>query len=196
MKKHFNCTVEGKELGGVNMFKVTCFMDKEPHILFPLLLPLRFTWSSNQSIVWKNESTEFKIVPFSRNGREKKGYRIHFKGSPEAFRYLFDQSIARFNPEITAIEWVHTSDKAQSQLVRIAELHEYRRCTQYGLYEKEDVSIVLMPSSEIHLQYRDRKIHCSRVPTLMEKMEQTASVFIEKKPFDLFSFEGESLQWQ
>ena len=196
MKKNFDCMVEGKGNGNESVFKVTCFMDEEPNILFPLLLPLRFTWLGNQSIVWKNESTEFLIVPFSRNGREMKGYRIHFKGSPEAFHYLFDQSVARFNPIITAIEWVHVSNKTQNQLVGIAEQHDYRRCTQYGLYEKKDVSVILLPSSEIHLQYRDKRIHCSQVPRLMEKMQNIASIFMEK-PMGLFAYsEDENFQWQ
>lgn len=188
--------VEKKRKVDLTNFKVTCFLDEEANILFPMLLPLRFHWTSQNSVVWENETTRFEIVPFTRNGREKKGYRIHFKGSPEAFQYLFNQSIARFNPIITAIEWTHVSEKSQSHLVGIAEQNNYRRCTQYGLYEKENVSIVLLPTNEIHLQYRERKIYSSQVSNLMEKLEKTAAVFMES-PMNLFSlFEGENLQWQ
>lgn len=169
------------------VFKLSCFMKEEPAILFPLLLPMHFKWSDNHSITWKNEGTEFTIIPFSTRGREIVGYRIVFTGTPEAFDYLLDQFLSRFKPLISGIEWIHSSDKSQSELIRLAENSPYLRCSQYGLYEHKGIGIVLLPSSEINLQIRNQSITTRNVLQHMRAIEETASVFLPKT-IDLFSF--------
>lgn len=171
----------------MTVFKLSCFMKDEPAVLFPLLLPLRFKRSENQSITWQDGGTEFTIIPFSSRGREIVGYRIVFKGTPEAFDYLLDQFLSRFKPLISGIEWIHSSGKSQSELVRLAEKSPYLRCSQYGLYEHRGIGIVLLPNGEINLQIRNQSITTRNVLQHMQTLEETAAVFLPK-PIDLFSF--------
>jgi len=167
-------------------------MEQDPSVLFPLLIPLRFKWSDRNSIIWKNEDTEFKIIPFASKGREKMGYRIEFKGSPESCQYLMDQFLSRFNPQISCIEWVHESDMPQKELVKLAEKSKYQRGSLYGIYDHDGIGVVLLHSNTVHLQVRDHSLTTRSLLRFMQSIEVTASVFLEK-PIDLFSFaeEGE-----
>jgi len=140
----------------MSVYRLTCFIKEEPHVLFPLLLPLRFKWSNRESITWSDEVTEFKIIPFATKGRETMGYRIHFKGTPDACQYLMDQFLSSFNPTISGIEWVHESDKNQSELIKAAERSNYLRGSLYGLFEHKGIGIVVLPTNDIHLQIRNQ----------------------------------------
>ncbi|MEK5071775.1 hypothetical protein [Sporosarcina sp. FSL K6-1508] len=173
------------------MYRLTCFIQEEPHVLFPLLLPLRFKWTERQSITWTDGVTEFKIVPFASKGRGTMGYRIHFKGTPDACQYLMDQFLNRFNPLINGIEWIHKSEKTQSELIRIAEQSHYSRCSLHGIYENKEIGIVILPTNDIHLQIRGQKILVRNVSKFMRDMESTGAVFLDK-PIDLFSFAEEA----
>ncbi|MDX1807713.1 MAG: hypothetical protein R3267_11870 [Paenisporosarcina sp.] len=170
-------------------FKIVCFIKEEPTILFPLLLPFRFQWSDKQTLTWQDEFCHFRIVPFSSVGRESMGYRVVFTGSVESCQYLFDQSLSRFSPSISGIEWTHQTGLTQSQLVNRAEKAGYTRGSLLGLYEHKGIGIVLLPNGDINIQIRNRHIQAKNLYKLMGDMETAAAPFLPK-PFDLFNLDG------
>ncbi len=192
-KKATDCSHYGNG-GSVenSLYRITCFMKEGPTKLFPMLLPLQFTWTERQSITWSSEKLFFKIVPFASAGREKSGYRIHFNGNPEELQYLMDQFLSTFQPEFTGIEWVHESDKSQTELIRLADRNHFTRSSIRGIYEREQVGVVLLPSNTVHLQIRNHSITLRNLSEHMRAIEITAQTFLEK-PVDLFSFAEEVL---
>ncbi|WP_028393919.1 hypothetical protein [Bacillus cihuensis] len=169
------------------MFRVTCFVKEKPATLLPLFLPLRFVWTKKNGVVWKNENVEFRIQPFTSEGRESHGYRIFFCGNPEAFQYLFDLSIGQFSPTITGVEYTGESEESQNSLVRLAEKNGFSRGSLYGIYEHKGIGVVLLPSGEFNLQIRNRKLTCSSIKNVMNNIEEVAEVF-RPDHYDLFSF--------
>lgn len=174
----------------MSVYKITCLIEEEPAVLFPLLLPMQFKLSKNNSITWQNEKTSFEITPFTSRGRGVFGYHITFIGNPESCRYLMDQFLSPFKPLISGIEWIHQSIKTQSDLIRLSEQHRFLKCSHRGLYEKNGVGVVLLPNAEIHLQIRCRKISVSNLPNILLEITDIASVY-QEKPVDLFSFNEE-----
>lgn len=84
------------------------------------------------------------------------GYRVLFTGSEESCQYLFDQSMARFSPSISGIEWVHQTELSQIELIKRAEKAGYQRGSLYVLYEHDGIGLVLLPNGDINIQIRNR----------------------------------------
>ena len=84
------------------------------------------------------------------------GYRVLFTGSEESCQYLFDQSMARFSPSISGIEWVQQTELSQIELIKRAEKAGYQRGSLYVLYEHDGIGLVLLPNGDINIQIRNR----------------------------------------
>ncbi|MEK3977336.1 hypothetical protein MKZ20_21775 [Psychrobacillus sp. FSL K6-2684] len=168
-------------------YRVTCFMEKEPSEIFPLLLPLHFKWAERESIVWEKNGIRLQIIPFSSKGSDSMGYRILYHGNPDTFVKLMDHFLGGFTPFFSGIEWINQTKNSQESLVKLAEEERYERCSMYGLYEHKGVGIVLMPSGEVNLQVRNRKINSFNLSKLMYCIESVAAAF-QPKAVDLFSF--------
>lgn len=177
------------EFEGDRYYRITCFLREEPSVLFPMLLPMNFHWTERHSITWSSEGLYFKIVPFLIAGREKSGYRIHFNGRPDEFQYLLDQFLGNFQLKFSGIEWVHESEKSQDELIRLAERHKFKRSSIRGIFENEQVGVVLLPTNAVHLQVRNQEITLRNLTAHMQLIDQTAAAFLER-PLDLFSFAG------
>lgn len=179
------------------MFKVSFFIKEKEQELFPLLQPLRFSINRDHKVVWRYKGSEFVIQPFSVVGRESQGYRAYFKGSPEAFQYLFDFALGCFSPKINGIEYVYSSDQKQTELVKIAENNSLRRESIYGLYRQGRIGIVILPNGRMTFQIRNCKIRQSELASVFNEIESVVQLF-KPQDFNLFSFttnneEGEFL---
>lgn len=174
----------------MSVYKLTCFLKEGPATLYPLLRPLNFQLTRDQSMIWTNGELSFQITPLTSRGRGLNGYHISYRGNPESCSYLMDQFLGAFDPLISGIEWVSESDLARPELIRLSEKANFMKCSLLGLYEHKGVGIVLLPNSEIHLQIRCRQISNSNLPALMSDIMNVAAVY-EEKPIDLFSFAEE-----
>lgn len=117
------------------------------------------------------------------------GYRVLFTGSVESCQYLFDQSMARFSPSISGIEWVHQTELSQIELIKRAEKAGYQRGSLYGLYEHDGIGLELLPNGDINIQIRNRFIQAKQLYRLMARIEEVAAPFLPK-PYDLFNMDG------
>lgn len=161
-------------------------MKEGPNVLFPMLLPFQFTWSKGEAVIWKDGQCSFEIVSFSVRGRETNGYRILYKGAAESFPKLLNKFLGTFELSFSGIEWVADTEHSQSELIRLAEQNQFTYCSMYGLYEYQDVGIVLMPNSQVHLQIRNQRITSRNVLAHMQKIEGISTRF-SRQPLDLFS---------
>lgn len=169
------------------LYKITCFIQHEPKTLFPLLNPLGFIRSRENTLVWRNGQHCFTIAPFSSKGRESQGYRVYFNGSPEAGQYLFEQTIGRYSPRIRGVEYQTSLGKTQHEMVNIAD-RLFKRGCMYGVYETNNrIGIIVLPNGDIVIQLRNIPIKVHKLTDYMREIEQILDK-IRPDTFDLFSY--------
>ena len=171
-------------------YKVTCFLKESPSVLLPSLLPFHFNWTRRESIIWADTTSTLEIVPFSVNGRESYGYRIYYGGKGAAagsLSRLLERFLGMYEITYSALEWIAETSYSQSKLIQLAEDASFEKTSMFGLYEHNNVGVVLLPSQQIHLQVRNQRITNRNFRQHMDRIITTQKAF-QSEPLDLFSF--------
>ena len=171
--------------GGMDLFRMTCFLNIPPEKLTSLLVPLKFQ-KTRDSLVWRMDDHYFSIHPFKNQPRNGVyGYRVLFNGQMQGGIYLFDQSLSTFTPKIVSVEYILDNDK---------DVGWWRnQCLKYrlkkrstGAFRSGRVSIVLTGET-IHFMIRSSAGKGLKVYECFKEIDELKDLLVPSK-VDLFSF--------
>ena len=157
---------------------ITFFTGLKKEQLLPLFVARGFKLQKDGSILYTDETTDCKIVPLSKEGREQQGYRIRFEGSVETLAFFLDSTIATQDVNVVAAEYIHQSQQSQRSLVERAKANGFKTSCAYGLFDYSGVGVVITKESAIHFQFRKREgIELSRLIRIAQFYNKLAEVF-------------------
>lgn len=159
---------------------ITFFTDVKKEQLLPLFIERGFKYQKNGSVCYSDETADFRIEPFRKEGRVEQGYRIHFEGAVDSLAFLLDRTIAYKDIKVVATEWKHQSELSQKRLVDMAKAGGFETSCGYGLLDYKGVGVVITKCSSIHFLFRRREgIKLSsvlRIAHFYNKMAETFSI--------------------